>query len=249
MPLSKITTKQQEIIRLLYRYRFLDRTHIQALLHHRDKRRIISWLKDLRDKQYIGWIYNGADFAEKTKPAIYFIALNGIRHLRATEKLPATELRKRYRDAQRAASFVTRSLLIAGYCITLNNNNTKNTEFSYELVADYAGNNDHGLYDLKPHLHFTKQADETITEYLLEYFDTSLPRYQLKNRIKGYIDHLDQEDTRSIALFVFATIADLIYAKRLIRRLTEDLDGITIRVAPLEKVKQGGILAKIWEQP
>jgi len=50
MKLPKLTTKQQEIIHLLYRYRYLDRIQIQRLMGHKDKRRVLSWLKDLRDK-------------------------------------------------------------------------------------------------------------------------------------------------------------------------------------------------------
>ena len=81
MQLPKTTTKQQDILKLLYRYRFVDRIQIQVLMGHKDKRRIGAWLKDLREKHYIEWIYS-TDFAEKTKPAIYYLGINGIRLLR-----------------------------------------------------------------------------------------------------------------------------------------------------------------------
>jgi len=71
MKLPNITTKQEEILKLLYRYRFLNRIQIQALLNHKDKRRIIAWLSDLRSKGYVEWIYS-TDFTEKSKPAIYY---------------------------------------------------------------------------------------------------------------------------------------------------------------------------------
>ena len=72
MKLSSITNKQQEILKLLYKYRFLNRIQIQQLMNHKDKKRVIVWLRDLRKKQYIEWIYS-TDFVEKTKPAIYYI--------------------------------------------------------------------------------------------------------------------------------------------------------------------------------
>ncbi len=50
-------------------------------MHHTDKRRISSWLKDLGEKQYIEWIYQADDPIESTKPAIYYLGLNGIRCL------------------------------------------------------------------------------------------------------------------------------------------------------------------------
>jgi hypothetical protein len=77
MKLSSITNKQQEILKLLYKYRFLNRIQIQQLMNHKDKKRVIVWLRDLRKKQYIEWIYS-TDFVEKTKPAIYYLSLNGM---------------------------------------------------------------------------------------------------------------------------------------------------------------------------
>ena len=84
MKLPKLTTKQQEIIHLLYRYRYLDRIQIQTLMRHKDKRRVLAWLKDLRDKDYVEWIYS-TDFIEKSKPAIYYLGINGVRYLKTVQ--------------------------------------------------------------------------------------------------------------------------------------------------------------------
>jgi hypothetical protein len=81
MNLPKTTKKQQELLKLLCKYRFLNRIQIQALMKHKDCKTINLWLKDLREKQYAEWIYS-THFAEKTKPAIYYLSLNGIRHLK-----------------------------------------------------------------------------------------------------------------------------------------------------------------------
>jgi len=112
MKLSPITTKQQDILKLLYRYRFLNRIQIQALMGHKNNRRIAEWLKDLRDKKYVEWIYDGDNFVEKTKPAIYYLGLNGIRCLRTTDEFPPEELRKRYKESSRKQDFIDRCLLI-----------------------------------------------------------------------------------------------------------------------------------------
>jgi hypothetical protein len=77
MNLPKITKKQQEILRLLYTYRYLNRIQIQALLHHKNRRRINEWLSDLQDKHYVEWIYS-TDFEQKTKPAMYYLGSNAI---------------------------------------------------------------------------------------------------------------------------------------------------------------------------
>ncbi len=81
MNLPKITERQRNIINLLYEHRFLNRIQIQALLNQKDYKNTNLWLKDLREKQYVEWIYS-THFAEKTKPAVYYLGINAIRRFR-----------------------------------------------------------------------------------------------------------------------------------------------------------------------
>jgi len=254
MLLPTITTKQQEILKLLYRYRFLDRTQIQALLGHKDKRRIISWLKDLREKQYIDWHYDSTDFISKSQPAIYYLSLNGIRYLRDQE-YPSQELKKRYKEPERKQTFIERCLLIAACCITLLNGSKGDIKYSYVLPAGYVGlDNEYSfLGELQPQLYFSKHQGDSITNYLLESFDAALPRYQLRKRLKDYVNFLDEWDNvdkpRPVALFVCATTADLMYVKRRVKGLTQDADvDVQIRVTTLDKIKASGVASTIWEE-
>lgn len=166
--LPAITPKQQEILKLLYKYRFLNRTQIQTLLKHKDKRRIITWLKDLREKEYIDWQYDPTNFIAKSRPAIYYLSLNGIRHLRSLNKYPTDELRKRYKESTRTQVFIDRSLLIADCCIALIAKSDDKVQYAFSLPADYIAPNDpqHLLDDLKPHLYFSKHQDGDMAEYL-----------------------------------------------------------------------------------
>ena len=255
--LPPLTTKQQTILKLIYRYRFLDRTQIQALLGHKDKRRVISWLKDLRDKQYVDWRYDATDFIAKAKPAIYYLSLNGIRYLREAGEYPTEELRKRYKEPNRTQVFIDRCLLVADCCITLRAKSSDQLKYLWVLPADYTDpdNAHHFLNDLKPHLYFTKQQDDEITSYLLENFELTLPRYQLRKRLKDYVDYLAHWDEDNgptpIALFVCTTVADLIYVKRRVKKLVQDDwpdEGLQLRVTTLDKIKTTGIASMIWEE-
>jgi len=130
--LPKLTKKQQEILRLLYSFRFLNRIQIQAFLGHKDPKTINLWLRDLRAKSYVEWIYS-THFAEKTKPAIYYLALNGVRHLRMLTRsvkdddgnitivptYPPDELRKRYKEPTRSQTYIDRCNLIADCALAL----------------------------------------------------------------------------------------------------------------------------------
>ncbi len=274
----KITGKQREILDLLYTHRFLIRIQIQTILKHKDKKTINLWLRDLRAKAYINWIYNPDHFAEKTKPAIYYLGINGIRQLQNRDSHPAGEIRKRYREHERSQSFIDRCLLIADSCISLEDGSDESgypqTWYFYETEADYLSDSYyHFLSDnelIHPHLCFSKEQYDGLGEphavesYLLEVFDATLPRYRLRYRLKKYVEYLDEEmdewesetygDPVPIILLICPTTTDLIYAKRRTRGLIADIwerddeDRPHMRFTTTEKLKEHGALGQIWEE-
>lgn len=250
-PLPKLTNKQREILKLLYNHRFLNRIQIQALLHHKDYKRINVWLKYLRENNYVEWIYS-TGFAEKTKPAIYYLGLNGVRCLRSLAAndengerqplYPSDELRKRYRDCERSQTYIDRCLLVADCVLALKQARTDRTWYYYETEAEYLMDSScHFLADneyAQPQLCFAKMnvadsSSEPITEknYLLEIFDHTLPRYRMKKRLNNYVKFCsegeweienDEDEPVPTILFVCPRLTDLIYAKRRIRGLLAD---------------------------
>lgn len=258
MNLPKITTKQQEILKLLYRYRYLDRIQIQKELQHKDKRRILAWLKDLREKHYVEWIYS-TDFIGKTKPAIYYLGINGIRYLKALDSYPIEEVRKRYKDSNRSRTFIDRSLAIADCALELE---ATSPGFSCTTEGDYIDPNHdyHFLAEhdiLRPSLYIQKRTRGATANYLLELFDASLPRYRMRRRLKAYVTYLDEgewegDDPKPIIMLVCPTSTELIYAKRATKKLIEDTyveeNELRVRFTTTETLKQEGIMAKIWEE-
>ena len=242
MKLPKLTNKQQEIIKLLYRFRFLNRIQVQALMGHKDYKTINMWLKDLRQKQYIEWIYS-THYAERTKPAIYYLGINGIRYLKTLKSdddspaYPLEELRKRYRESFRSLTFIDRCQMLADCCLTLRQDSTEKKYYFYETEADYLRENSyyHFLGDsefIHPQLSFSlekqtgKEESVTTRSFLLEIFDATLPRYRVKKRLSNYVEYLDSGDWECdtvdelpIILLVCPRTSDLIYAKRRTRGL------------------------------
>lgn len=249
--LPKLTSKQKEIIKLIYQYRFLNRIQIQTLLKHKDKKTINLWLRDLKENHYIEWIYS-THFAEKTKPAIYYLGINSIRYLKTQNHevdhplYPIEELRKRYREDSRSQTYIDRCILLADCCLNLeqarDEESYPNTWYFYETEADYLGDSYyHFLAEselIHPHLCFSKEiyeGSEPTTEkhYLLEMFDATLPRYRIKKRLTDYVKYLDEEadewkeetdgDKLPIILLVCPRTSDLIYAKRRTRGLLAEI--------------------------
>lgn len=249
MKLPTLTKKQQEILKLLYKYRFLNRIQIQAFMGHKDRKTINLWLRDLREKQYVDWVYS-THFAEKTKPAVYYIGLNGVRWLKQQTYIdddgdecyayPPEEVRKRYREADRSQAYVERCILLAACClnfdVTAKSNNglrytvTAQTEYldesnEFNFITDSALES-----QLGPQLCVTKQKGKETTVYLIEAFDANLPQYRIRNRIKQYVSFLTEgdweaarDDPLPIVLLICPRVTDLIYAKRRTRRLLADL--------------------------
>lgn len=268
--LPHITNKQQEILELLYSHRFLNRIQIQAFLRHKDKGLSSKWLKDLKEKRYIEWIYS-TDFAEKAKPAIYYLSLNGVRFLRQLDEYPLEELRKRYTESSRRQPFIDRCLLLADCCLNMDARSTGGSDvtYSYATEADYAdpGNDYYFLNEsefIHPILCYLKEkntGDEFIAaSYLVEIFDITTPRYMIKKKLKGYANFLDSGEWESgagngelpIVHIACPSVAELIYAKRYTRKLLEDLgqednEDICMRFTTIEQIKKLGVTGKIWE--
>jgi hypothetical protein len=276
MNLPKITDRQKDILDLLYEHRFLNRIQIQALLGHKDYKNVNLWLKDLREKQYVEWIYS-THFAEKTKPAVYYLGINAIRRFRQLD-VHEQHILKYYRESVRSQAFIDRCILLGDTCIALKQaNRAVETElrsrrikesdvwFRYETEAEYTSG---GYYtfildtDIHPHLIYAKESygeDTILASYTIEVFDPTVPRYTVRRRLKNYVNFLDSEEWQSetneekppIALFICPTKADMIYCKRATKRLLEDLwetEDIHMRFTMAESVKKQGFGGRIWEE-
>lgn len=263
--LPPITNQQSVIIKLLYRHRFLNREHIQKFLRHKLKARSSNWLKDLKDKGYVERIYDEKDFVAKTRPAVYYLGLNGIRYLRELDEYPEEELRKRYTESKRKQTFIDHCLILADCCPNVEAVSTGPLSFLGLLPADYGDpdNEYNFLEELKPQALFIKHKDGETTNFLLEIVDATLPRYRLKKRIKDYVEFLDEEawqaetgeDKPPVVELAFAAKADMIYAKRRTRfELAELYDDeipeeIKLRFTTFEQIKAQGFTKRIWERP
>lgn len=285
MKLPKISNKQSEIIELLYRYRFLNRVQIQSLLGHKDKKTINLWLRDLKANGYIDWIYSTDDFALKTKPAIYYISLNSVRFLKTVQATdgtawyPLEDIQKRYKEATRSQPFIDHSMLIADCCIEIikASRDVSPAKKSWTLAteADYRhpSSEYYHLHEselVSPNLVIAKKTtkgsgtnkQEIVTNFLLEVFDATMPRYRIKKRLSNYVEYLNDGEWQSatgdeqppILFLVCPRASDLIYAKRRTRGLLaehwvdDEVDKPTIQFATVDNLRRSGISGDIWER-
>lgn len=255
---TKIKIKQQEILRLIFRFRFLNRIQIQTLLKHKHHNRINIWLKDLTQKEYIGRIYS-TDFSEKNKPASYYLSLNGIRFLKSLDYSPEY-LRKLNREKERLENFISKYLFLADICIDLQKQVDDKTKFAALTASDFADTKSkyNFLVSLLPDLVILKEtmkAKNTTMKkyYFLQIFDINVPNYSVKKKLKDYLEFYFQniwEDNTGESfpdlIIICTNKSQLISTKRLFKKLLEDYqspEDFHVRLAMINDVKENGIIS------
>jgi len=257
-----ITKKQEEIITLLPRFRFLDRTHIQSFFHHKDEARINTWLKDLITKQYLRRIYDNHIIGKNRRAAIFSLENNGVRFVKAQGIYDTAFIHKLYWDKDRSDTFIEHSLLIATMCSEFEKKNSDILHYEYVTESDVCCENNpfHFLKTnaLPVDLVFSKkEKGRKIKHFLLTFFDATLPRYRLRKRIRDYREFYYSNDWENntdtpfpTLLCVFQTKERMIYAKRYAKTLLEDdkPNDVSINVAMADDVRMDGITGGIWEE-
>lgn len=255
-----ITTKQKEILALLYRFRFLNRTQIQTFLNHKDPKRINEWLKDLRIKEYVERIYD-KDSRENTKPSVYYIGLNGIRYLKTLE-FPGDQLKKLYRENERSESFIDQSLYVADICLDLG----QKEEAIFIIITDSEYMSPDSPYyflhenELDPNLVLEKEIKSGKKHlkkyYMLTVFEPTLPRYSIRKQIRSYFDfyfsNIWEENTKEdfpTLLFVCPSLSVLIFAKIFTKKLLDEYNDtdLQIKFTTKQEAVKIGIDSNIWE--
>jgi hypothetical protein len=184
---QKITKRQQDILMLVYLFRFLNRTQIQTLLRHKDKKTINMWLRDLKEKNYLEWSYS-KKFIENTKPAVYFSGLGAVRYLKTRSDVNENSVRSLYRDGSRSQDFRTRKLMaaeVAAWC-------SQREGYDYLTPPSYLvpGSAAHFLryQRVEPDLVLLRTSQSGIFGFMLMILGYSWPRWRVMSEIRNYID-------------------------------------------------------------
>lgn len=253
-----ITKKQQEILKYLYHFRFLNRVQIQALLNHKDYRLINAWLKDLTEKQCLNRIYSNK-YGENTKPAIYYIGPNGIKFIKEITNCPRKIIQRLSQEKDRSEHFIGICQQVAD--IYINTRKQANDKTSYKAIANNAfaipNSNYNFLADSTIDLVIEETKESMKKYYALEVFDSTLRGYMIKKRIKNYFDlYFSNSWEENISgafptiLIATETLSMMISAKQIARKLLreyDELENFDMKFSVLKDVSGEGIISDIWE--
>jgi hypothetical protein len=185
MRTESITTKQLEILILLYRFRFLTRIHIQQFLHHKNHTRITPWLKDLTNKHIINRIYSQTQ-ENINKPAIYYLATKRKPILSNQKQCTGQALQRVYREKYRSKSFIANSLFLVDLCFHFQKAaQDQQAECHFYTATDLLTVNYAPLPLPSAYLTIL-QPNKVIKRYFLEVFSDSIPMFAIRRRIQQY---------------------------------------------------------------
>ena len=254
--LPTITKKQESIITLIFRFRFLNRIQIQKLLNHKDYKTINDWLRDLTEKEYIYRIYDPRH-AGNTKPAIYYTTKNGIAYIKFQNGGDAKVVQKLYREKTRSKSFIEACQLLADIYLDLTNRANDQVSFEISVRRDYPA---HALGDMlseiSPHAFIEQRASNQTKQYFIETF-INQPAELLRMRIKKYLSYYQASEWEAETHMPFPTILfvcpdekTLTYIKQYTKKKLKMLDeaDLNIQITENENVKEFGITGDIWTQ-
>lgn len=185
-----LTKKEMEILILLYRFRFLNRSNIQTMLNHKYHNQIQLWLNNLVK---IGCIAREYDKQFAGGSAVYSLALPGRKQLAKHPDVEAKLLNNRvWREKARTAEF-------KDHCHTVNNIYLSLIVFAKKYGSELHFYTKTDLYGMtfmirpNPDAYFALEPTEgEIKRYFLEVFDDA-PSAKLRKRVQRYLDYYDDE--------------------------------------------------------
>ncbi len=180
-----ITPKQLEILKLIYRYRFLNRIQIQSFLNHKDPKNINIWLKDLTNKKIIGRHYLNK-IKENNKPAIYYLSTKSKTILLDEPDVNPDNLKRVYREHLRSQKLRDHSVLLADFYFHLKEL-FKDQKIHFLTKVDLSSRD--YLPKFLPDAYIAMQQDLEIKRYFLEIVDDGTPRFILRAKIQMYIEY------------------------------------------------------------
>ena len=202
MPQPTITPKQLELLILLYRFRFLNRSQLQTLLKHKDTKRINTWLKDLTNKKILGRHYS-TKLKENTKPAIYYLMTKSKALLINQPGVDEKLLRRAYREKIRSQKLIGHCLLLADFYLDL-------IKFSIDEKVHFFSKTDLSTHNYlpfnRPDAYIAREKDATIKRYFLEIIDEGTPRFMLRRKIEQYVEYCNANIWQERTGHTFPTI-------------------------------------------
>jgi len=250
---EKISKKQIEIIKLLAKFRYLNRLHIQKLLNHKQAHRVKVWLRDLVSKEYLVRFYS-QKIGENIKPAYYCLAVKSRKILKTDPNISPSYLDQIYREKKLSNRFIKQCFFtIDTYLGVYDFCRYRGYTFNFLTRAQLKGFED--IPDPIPNALIRITRKTRTKRYFVEYFDSLTPRFAIRNNIRGYLNELDIDEFEKtyeieMPIVVYACPDDMwarYVSKHLKRSIDESFNDLSFVVTTQEQLTQNA--EQFWTKP
>lgn len=250
-PTAKLKDRQLQILMLLYRFRFLNRTQIQKLLNHKNHTLVIHWLNELVKTKHIV-----SEFKRQlgNVPSVYFLGTNGRKELLNRTDIKQKLLKRVYQEKKASSSFKNHSMAVADvYLSLLTLVKKNNAKLSFYTTVD--------LTDLKylplphPDAFFSIQQKVFTKRYFLDVFNPQVSEKWLYKRVKQYFKYYEEQYWQDHNKNQFPEIIFVYFdektKKTLIKYIKKSLDyeeNINFSLTSVEEIKTKGISKEVLQK-
>lgn len=250
--MQKLTSKQSEILILLYRFRFLNREHLQKLFNHKYRSRILAWLNELTEKKYIRKYY---DKKFGSSSSVYSLDRAGRKYLKANPEVKTSCLDRVWREANLSAEFRNHCLFLADIYLSLLAETAKSkSKLFFYTKTDLYGT-DH-LISPSPDAHFVTEDNQgRIKRYFLDIFDENRPPTAFRLRVRKYFNYYDSDEWQDNTNKPFPEIILVCPNKRMkyhlyyyIQRKLEEESALVLYLTTRDSVLDSGISIETLEK-
>lgn len=183
MKLPPYSDKQEEIIKLLYQFRYLLVNQFLKLFNQSDRKWIQELLDNLVDKKYIAQIKD----KEIADGYIYCLDTRAGHILKIKDDTDEKVLGRLHKEKTNGAPFIKKQIFICAIYLYFLSQKTKRQELSFFTSQELRGHND--FPEPLPSAYIELVERKETNRYFLEYFDEYTIHKVVRDRVQYYLNY------------------------------------------------------------
>ena len=246
-----LTTKQYDILKYLYKFRFLTSIHLQKLQNDNTTRLTNYHLKILDSQKYIAKHYT-RKLGEGNKPAVYYLAVGSIKALQVNLEMQKDKLKYIYRERSRSKQFISNSLFIADYYMHLLNESAQTNQTLHFFTKTDLLMYQYIIHPL-PDAYFARiDTQGEIKRYFVEVINENTPRFILRKRIDQYNTYIESKIFEEVTGHAFPTLLIICPNSGMKKYVAKHLAGVyeesSMDQVDIYLATQEDVYAKEWKK-
>jgi hypothetical protein len=224
-----LNTEQMDVLKLLFRFRYITADQLARYCGRKNATYVQKRLRILAEQGYIAKRYEGS-YRLQGRPAEYYLLPKGARLLREDEKfgkhVTDQAIKNLYKDKTASDFFMAHCIAIFEMFLKFKPLHSDKMVYATKIQLKRFDYMPQPLPDVYIHIPSDDEQYEDW-QYLLDYFEDSVPLFVIIARIKKYLKYSGEGDWESEAETSLPTILLVCDSKRrqkqILRRIAKEL--------------------------